>query len=147
MSGVFSRVRSFIGDDSSEDDATATRATSFTVEPEPELDLEIDDALDVLSNRRRRLVIRFIHAQGGGEFDLNEVVRFIATEEYGPEFDSTQRKRVYISLYQTHMEQLAAAEVIRPAPDGGAHQYYPDAAAEPLFSLLTTAEDVLGVSD
>jgi hypothetical protein len=149
MSDVISRVRSFIGTESREEEATTTRATSFTVEPEPktQLDLDIDEALDVLSNERRRLAIRFIHAQGSGEFDLNEVVRYITTEECGLDFDSMERKRVYVSLYQTHIEQLIEADVIQPVSDGEAHQYRPDVAAEPLFDLLTTAEEVLEVSD
>lgn len=130
MADVISRFASLIGGDS-----------------QPQLDLDIDEALDVLSNKRRRLAIRFIHVQGGGEFDLNEVVRYIATEEYGHDFDSMERKRVYISMYQTHIEQLVEADVIQPVSDGETHQYRPDVAAESLFSLLTTAEDVLEVSD
>jgi len=147
MSDVISRVRSFIGTASSEEETTTTRATPFTMDPESQLDLDIDEALDVLSNERRRLVIRFIHAQGSGEFDLNEVVRYITTEECGLDFDSMERKRVYVSLYQTHIEQLIEADVIQPVSDGETHQYRPGVAAEPLFSLLTTTEDVLEVSD
>jgi DNA-binding transcriptional ArsR family regulator len=73
-----------------------------------------DVVFDILKNRRRRQVIR--HLQQVDEpvtiGDLSE--RLAAWENDVPESDITykQRKRVYISLHQTHLPKLDECDVI-----------------------------------
>lgn len=129
MVDVVNRFRSLLGSESPES-----------------VELEIEEALDVLSNERRRLAIKFVSEHEGEEFDLNDIVRYIATDQYGPKFDSIQRKRVYVAMYQTHVDELIAAGVIESVSDGDTHTYQVGGAAEPAATVLATAEDVLGVS-
>lgn len=67
----------------------------------------VDDVFTILSNRRRRYALYYVdHAKGTTISDLAEQ---IAAWEYDldiSEVTSTQRKRVYNSLQQTHLPKL-----------------------------------------
>lgn len=64
-----------------------------------------DQIFEVLSNsRRRRLIYLLYHA--GGEGDLRDLAREIASAEQDTPADEDQYKRLYISLYQTHVPKL-----------------------------------------
>lgn len=71
-------------------------------------DLTKDDVLDLLSNSRRRYVIYFLE-QWNGSATLNELAYNIASRETGvpvDELSEDDKRRVYISLYQTHLPKL-----------------------------------------
>lgn len=71
-------------------------------------DLTKDDVLDLLSNSRRRYVIYFLE-QWNGTATLNELAYNIASRETGVpvnDLSEDDKRRVYISLYQTHLPKL-----------------------------------------
>jgi len=81
---------------------------------ETEDDLVMDDAFDLLSNSRRRYLIYYL-VRRGGSVELGEMTDQITAWEHDTTVDrisSDQRRRVYISLYQTHLPKLAEHGVL-----------------------------------
>lgn len=71
-----------------------------------------DDLYQALSNSRRRHVIRAVR---DGETDIGTLAREIAAVENDVALDrveSQQRKRVYIALYQNHLDKLDAWDIV-----------------------------------
>lgn len=75
----------------------------------PELDVE--DVANVLSVRRRRLVIEILDEQRVASDDptlsLRDLADLVVEREVGEDFDTTDRKATYVGLYQNHMDCLA----------------------------------------
>jgi|AntRauTorcE11898_2_1112593.scaffolds.fasta_scaffold39106_1 hypothetical protein len=111
---------------------------------ETEIDIDIDSALSLLATERRRLAIRFAIEDADGVFEIGDVVRYIATDEYGPEYTSSERKRVYISLYQTHLPELVDAGVLDRIDDGEGHTFRVAESARPLYDVLDATTELLG---
>ena len=83
--------------------------------------LSQDTAFDLLSNARRRFVLQRLQQQGGG-IELGDLAEELAAEENGlrpAELSAQQRKRTYVSLYQTHVPKLSEANVVRYDSDSG----------------------------
>lgn len=77
-------------------------------------DLSPDLIFDLLSSPRRRMVLYYLREHGGSS-TVTELAEEIASLEYdvpADELSRQQRKRVYVSLYQTHVPKLAEAGVI-----------------------------------
>lgn len=95
-----------------------------TTEPEPaiqQVPVDTDDALTLLRNSRRREVIKLV-AGGGEDWTLDGLATEIARQECGHDstFDvsGTERKRVYIALYQAHLDKLdEAGAIVRDGDD------------------------------
>lgn len=83
--------------------------------------LSQDAVFDILSNARRRYVLYYLR-EAGEPVELRELARELAkwenkaTEE---ELTKQQRKRVYVSLYQTHIQKLADAGIVEYDQDSG----------------------------
>lgn len=76
--------------------------------------LSRDETFDLLRNRRRRDVVRYL-ASAGRTVTLSELAEHIAARENDvsiEELDYSQRKRVYVALYQTHLPKLDRANVL-----------------------------------
>lgn len=76
--------------------------------------LSQDEAYDLLSNARRRFVISYLRSQDG-PVALNELSQRLAAQENDTPVDELtdqQIKRIYVSLYQTHLPKLEEAELI-----------------------------------
>ena len=74
-----------------------------------------DEIFTVLSNRRRRRVLRFLDQHDGTRVDLRTLVDALSEWEYGTEADKLswkERKRVYTALRQSHLPKLADAGAI-----------------------------------
>ncbi|MFC3958306.1 DUF7344 domain-containing protein [Halovivax cerinus] len=74
---------------------------------------------DVFSNARRRMAVRYL-IDVEGTCDLTPLVEQVAAWENGVGLDDVtraQRRRVYISLYQTHLPMLADHGVIDWDPE------------------------------
>ncbi|MFW5919922.1 MAG: DUF7344 domain-containing protein [Halanaeroarchaeum sp.] len=90
----------------------------------PDLDprtLSQDTAFDLLSNARRRFVLRRLQEESG-PVELGDLAAELASAETGvPVEDLTaqQRKRTYVSLYQTHVPKMVEAGVIEYDRDEG----------------------------
>lgn len=83
--------------------------------------LSQDVAFDILSNARRRFVLRELQ-QSSDEVELVELAERLAAEENGvtrEALTAQQRKRTYVSLYQTHVPKLVEAGVVTYDQDSG----------------------------
>lgn len=85
--------------------------------------LSQDTAFDLLSNGRRRRILRRL--QGTDGVELGTLATEISAMENGvssEELSSKQRKRTYVSLYQTHVPKLEDAGVVAFDSDSGVVQ-------------------------
>jgi hypothetical protein len=83
--------------------------------------LTTDTLFELLKNSRRRDAIGFLKANDG-RTTLSDTAEHIAARENGvtvEELSSPQRKRVYISLYQSHLPKMDRAGVVRFDKDRG----------------------------
>lgn len=79
--------------------------------PAPE---ELDRLYTVLSNARRRAVLRHL-IEEGGESTLSDLAEATAAEENGMpvvQLTSDLRKRTYVALYQCHLPKLADLGIV-----------------------------------
>ena len=70
--------------------------------------LSKDEVFDTLRASRRRAVLRFLD-ENGGAATTGTLAEHIAAEENGVDVQSitsSQRKRVYIALYQAHLPRM-----------------------------------------
>jgi len=89
--------------------------------------VELDDSLskgeifDVLQNERRRHVLQYLRRHGG-PVDLGELASHVASAEYDcptGDVSSTQRKRVYTTLQQSHLPQMNDAGIVAYDAEAG----------------------------
>lgn len=86
-----------------------------------------DMIFDLLSSPRRRFILYYLHEEGDG-LTLHDLADQVGAWEYEKDVDelSTQeRKRVYVSLYQTHIPKLAESDVIHYDEDSGVIELTP----------------------
>lgn len=85
----------------------------------PTADLTIDNALDALGNDRRRTVVEVLSEldedseEDAGDLSFRELAAAVAEQEYGPNYDTDERKTVYVSLYQCHIPKLDDLGIVR----------------------------------
>lgn len=80
-----------------------------------------DTIFDLLSSPRRRFILYYLHEEGDG-LTLQELADEVGAWEYEKPIDeltSQERKRVYVSLYQTHIPKLEDSGVIEYDADSG----------------------------
>lgn len=85
-----------------------------TAEQDGENGLSTDDVFEVLYNRRRRDVIRYLREREGSA-TTSDLAEHIAAKENGipvQQLSSSQRKRVYVGLYQNHLPMMDDIGVI-----------------------------------
>jgi len=77
-------------------------------------ELSQDLVFDILSNTRRRMVLYYLREYGAPASVQEIAERIAALENEIPpeELSRQQRKRVYVSLYQTHLPKLNEAGII-----------------------------------
>ena len=94
----------------------------FSDDPDvPETDLSFETVIEVARNERRRLTLAAI-VDADGRLSYGDIAERVAAAEYDTTVEnltSQQRKRVYVSLYQTHLPELEAADVIRLGEQNG----------------------------
>jgi len=75
----------------------------------------LDTIFEVLKNRRRWLVLRYLKttSESASIGELAEHIAAIENDIKQAELGSQQRKRVYISLYQSHLPKMDDAGVIQ----------------------------------
>jgi hypothetical protein len=82
--------------------------------------LDEDTVFDILSNRRRRQIIYYLQ-EHGGEAPLREVANAVAGWEEDETPDNVtekQSRRVYVSLYQSHVPRLSEVGLIEQDDTG-----------------------------
>lgn len=98
----------------SEPNVDAGGESAEATESTPSTEIDKDTAFHLLSNSRRRAVLRQVR-EAEGTIELGPIAEQIAARENDtvPEaIDADERKRVYISLYQCHLGKLADASII-----------------------------------
>jgi len=73
-----------------------------------------DLVFEILSNRRRRLVLHYLR-ESGEPCTIQEMAEEIAARENDvstEDLTAQERKRVYVSLYQTHIPKLAETGLV-----------------------------------
>ncbi|WP_199268380.1 DUF7344 domain-containing protein [Halomarina oriensis] len=91
---------------------TQTQAQSDVIEEPPRLPL--DTVFEILKNRRRRDILQYLW-QHEGTANIGELAEHIAALENDIEvsaLSSSQRKRVYIGLYQCHLPKMDDAGIV-----------------------------------
>lgn len=76
--------------------------------------LPIDQVFEILKNSRRREVLRYLD-DGEGNVSLSDMAEHVAAIENDTtvrELSSTQRKRVYVGLYQSHLPKMDDVGVV-----------------------------------
>lgn len=84
--------------------------------------LSRDRVFKLLGNRRRRFVLYYLRNSDTEEVTVRELAAEIAAWENGvdpEEVTYKQRKRVYTSLYQSHLSKMAADGVVEYEQDRG----------------------------
>jgi len=90
-----------------------------------------DELFGVLRNQRRRRLLHHLR-EAGGEATLSDLARRVAAAENDKPVDalrSQEYKRVYISLYQTHLPKMDDAGVVAFDRDRGSVRRGPNADA------------------
>lgn len=85
-----------------------------TPEQDDENELSTDDVFEVLYNRRRRDVITYLRERNGSA-TTSDLAEHIAAKENDitvQQLSSSQRKRVYVGLYQNHLPMMDDIGVI-----------------------------------
>lgn len=94
--------------------APDTTASSTDSPPDESTDLPLDTVFEILKNRRRRDILQYLWNHDGTA-NIGELAEHIAALENDVDvtaLSSSQRKRVYIGLYQCHLPKMDDAEVV-----------------------------------
>lgn len=92
---------------------TATDGTGPPTDEPPDTELPLDVVFDLLSNQRRRRILRYLLDDPETTLGtLAEHVASIENDKPERELSSSERKRVYIVLYQCHLPKLDDADVV-----------------------------------
>lgn len=96
-----------------------------------------DTLYELISNSRRRAVVTLL---ADGRRTMDELSTEIARQECGSPVKSSERKRVYIALYQVHLDKLLDAAVIR---EGGRDEYRPGPNHGAALSAIEAVDEVV----
>lgn len=97
-------------------------STKGELTPESIESLGTDELFDVLSNKRRRWTIAFLNETDADAVRLRDIAEQVAAWENDvpiSELTYKERKRVYTSLYQLHLERMDRIGIVRYDPDRG----------------------------
>lgn len=106
--------------------------------------LEIGEVFELLKNERRRRVIAFLKEQEDGTSTLDVLAEHIAALENDvdvAQLTSSQRKRVYIGLYQCHLPKLDEFGVIEFRKNRGIIHLQDTELLDPYLPGPTTEEN------
>lgn len=132
-------VASEVGDSEARSSETAVEASESTdaettdsvaAETDDQKALSPDEVFEILSNHRRRMVLYYLRHHGDSA-TVNELADEIAAMENEvsvEEITSQQRKRVYVSLYQTHLPKMDDSNVLEYDKDDGTVNLGPESA-------------------
>ncbi|MDS0258522.1 hypothetical protein NDI56_03740 [Haloarcula sp. S1CR25-12] len=107
----------------SQDDVNDTTVQQEDVSDSESEELSLDLVFEILKNSRRREVIHYLREQEPGErVSLGELAEHVAAIENDTTTDaltSSQRKRVYVGLYQCHLPKMDDMGVVDFNQDRG----------------------------
>jgi predicted transcriptional regulator len=102
------------------------------------------DIYDVLSDRRRRYAVHYLKQVDGpvGVRELAEQVAAWENDKSVEELDSQERKRVYISLYQSHLSTLDQRGVVDYDEDAGTVELLDGLAEADVYLEVVSHRDI-----
>ncbi|PGF17882.1 hypothetical protein CP556_18410 [Natrinema sp. CBA1119] len=106
--------------DDRETSGGASTASSDAAERSPTL--PVDDVFGILSNRRRRHTIAYLNENGSDPVPIRELAAFVAARENDTSVQDVtykERKRVYTSLHQLHLEKMDDLGIVEYDRDRG----------------------------
>lgn len=123
-------------------------------------ELPLDQVFEILRNQRRRYVLRIL--EGADEpimiGDLAERIAALENDKAVHEITSSERKRVYVGLYQAHLPKMDGMDVIEfnkprgviePGPNADAFEEYitrEEAGPDPPWHLYYGGLSLLGTT-
>lgn len=106
--------------------------------------ISTEDVYQVLSNRRRRYAIHYLK-QSDETVDVSTLAEQVAAWENHKsvtELDSQERKRVYISLYQSHLPTLEERGLVNYDDDRGVVELTDSIADAEVYLEVVAGENV-----
>lgn len=106
-------------------------------------ELDTGEVFELLKNERRRRVIRFLKEQEDNEIKLSSLAEHIAALENDidvAQLSSSQRKRVYIGLYQCHLPKMDDFGVIEFRKNRGIITLRDTTPLEPYLTVASESE-------
>jgi len=112
------RSQEYDVDSESAENESEQAETTAPAEPE---ELSLDLIFEVLKNRRRRDVIRYLEEQSERTSlsDLAEHVAALENDTTTQALTSSQPKRVYVGLYQCHLPKMDDMDIVNFNQDRG----------------------------
>ena len=95
-------------------DSGSTREDTSEPDERPPVSIPLDQVFAILKNQRRRYVLQFLY-EADGKVSLSDVAEQIAAWENSKDIKqitSSERKRVYVGLYQCHLPKMDDAGAI-----------------------------------
>lgn len=104
-----------------ETDAQFRKDLDTSAATQGEIDqLPLDVIFDILKNQRRRHVVRYLKRHNTATLsDLAEHVAALENEKEVKNLTSSERKRVYVGLYQCHLPRMDDAGIVEFDSDRG----------------------------
>jgi hypothetical protein len=99
---------------SPDDDDGSTALLASSAESTPAGDLPLDQVFEILRNKRRRIVLKYLR-DAGGPVSMSDLAEHVAAKEHDKPVDhlsSKERKRVYVGLYQCHLPKMNGTDVV-----------------------------------
>jgi hypothetical protein len=109
--------------------STADAGSVDDQEAESRVALSLDHTFEILKNHRRREVLKYLRDEES-EVTLSDLAEHIAALENDTEvalITSSQRKRVYVGLYQCHLPKMADMGIIEFEQNRGIVRIGPNA--------------------
>lgn len=131
-----------LGDVITAEDTAAETSPSAEAE-EVETPLPLDQVFTILKNERRRRVLEYLQ-ETDGEVSLSDLAEEIAAEENDKDvaqISSSERKRVYVGLYQCHLPKMDSMGVISFNKSRGLVELGEN--VDVLYDYLDTADEPL----
>lgn len=104
-------------------------------------ELSLDTSFEILKNQRRRYVLEYLR-ESSGTIELNALAKQLAAWENNKDtslVSSKEYKRVYVSLYQSHLIKMDDSGIIEFDQNRGTIELLP--AAEQLYAYLDLESD------
>lgn len=98
--------------------------------------LSIDEILEILSNHRRRAVVRFLRDAHGAVHSLDDVISHLREHERRATGESPDRDRLLSLLVHVHGPKLEKAGLVEYDVRSSEIRYHPDERVEQLLERI-----------
>lgn len=111
-----------------------------------QVDEDMDGLLHIISNYRRRETIKILSETDEPHINLKELSITLmerCEEQEGDDYDASDRKRYYISLYQTHLDRLVDAGIVRVNAEGQGRTVIPLSPIDDVCEFVYVVESMV----